>query len=264
MVEGGSTIVQGNLVKLSKAHGLRHQSISINHLIQPLGNSTASDPSLATGNNEKVDPQFTDYIIGVQFKDATEEWIRDDTYLYTARVVTEAIRFKVAVVMKLKGSNDEQVESIRCNLNDIAQNYRLEIETWMDEFIAVPHFGYLMSSIADYSRKSVIRAKILGLIKEKGYVTLEKCEEKNGGILIFVHQRDAADEIYFRIQWSVRFVTKYWSALHFFAIDSVQADEEFVAANETLLQTFCKKGVDKDELEELWNTLCLNIEHHKK
>ena len=82
---------------------------------------------------------------------------------------------------------------------------------------------HFISAISDYSEQSHLRVKILRTLEAQEYISMEKCSENGGGILIYLHPRGVNDKVLFKIQWYLKFINRTWRIEHIFSIDPVQA-----------------------------------------
>jgi len=199
--------------------------------------------------------EITGQVTGITFEDIDRKWLRDNVYMYVAKVVTKTITFNVELTVTFEEENDFKIEAIMCSFIDVHNCYTLEISSWFQKIINIKNFSLLMSALSAYNENSILRSKILRTLELKKYSRIERCTEENGGILIYIHSPANTDENYVIFQWTMKFLDLSWRIEHFFTVKSTDIGMEFSEENRSLLKEFCKVGLTKSNLIELWERL---------
>lgn len=139
----------------------------------------------------------------------------------------------------------------------------LEISPWVLDLTKMKNFSFLMSATSDYSEQRLIRSKILRQLEVEKYGSMRQCNKNNGGILIDVHSPNNTNQVYLKFEWCIRFLKPTWHIEHCFTINPVEKGVEFAEDNHELLNNFCKTGLKKDYLKDLWTKLCSAIDHYE-
>ncbi|XP_018315361.1 uncharacterized protein [Mycetomoellerius zeteki] len=214
--------------------------------------------SLSTKYKAKL-CEITAQVTGITFKDVDRKWLHDDIYVYIAKVITKTISFDIELTVILKNLNDDfKIKNIICYFNkDIHDYYILEISPWFQKITNMKNFSLLMSAFSDYNEKNILRSKILHSLEIQKYANTEQCTQENGGILVYVHSSVDTEKSYVVFQWTIKFLDLTWQIEHFFTVKSTDIGMEFSEENRSLLKEFCKFGLTKNTLVELWEKLCI-------
>ncbi|XP_012276177.1 uncharacterized protein LOC105697435 [Orussus abietinus] len=198
-------------------------------------------------------------IFGITFNDIEKKWLKNNEYLYTARVITKAIKFFLDLKVDLKNKPHFEVTDITCHFVEVNRCYMTEIGPWVQRFTRMNNFPFLMSAISDYSEQNAIRARILQKCQEKNYVSLEESTDIEGGIVAHVHSTKDKKRIYLKLHWYLKFFDNTWRIEHFFSIEPKEP-VDFAESNKELLNSFCQPCLRKNQLEQVWNKLCVELD----
>ncbi|XP_011874647.1 PREDICTED: uncharacterized protein LOC105565783 [Vollenhovia emeryi] len=212
-----------------------------------------SSKSLSTRYKAKL-CEITGQMTGITFKDVDRKWLRDDTYTYTAKMITKTISLNVELIVTLKG-DDFKIEDIMCHFINVPDCYMLEVSPWFQKITIAKNFSLLMSALSDYNENSLLRAKILRNFESNGYFSVEHCTQDTGGMFVYVHSPVNTEKNYAIFQWTMKFLDLTWRIEHFFTVKSTDIGVEFSEKNRSLLKEFCKIGLTKNLLVELWERL---------
>ncbi|KAL0114966.1 hypothetical protein PUN28_010496 [Cardiocondyla obscurior] len=222
-----------------------------------------SPDSLSTRYKAKL-CEISGRITGITFKDVDRKWLHDNTYMYTANVVTKTISFnmEMTITFETPNSYNYKIEDITCHFieRDIQDGYMLEISPWFQKIIKMKNFSFLMSAFSDYNENNIFRSKILHNLESKEYANVEQCTREDGGALIHIHSPLNTERNYVIFQWTLKFLDLSWQIEHFFSVKSTKVELEFAKQNRSLLKEFCKTGLTKKNLIELWDKLCVAVD----
>ncbi|XP_077275174.1 uncharacterized protein LOC143904395 [Temnothorax americanus] len=218
-----------------------------------------SNVSLSTRYKAKL-CEITGQVTGITFENVDRKWLRDDTYMYMAKVVTKTISFNVDVTVTFKDQNEFKIEDIMCHFVNVHDCHMLEISPWFRKITTMKNFSLLMSALSDYNENDILRSKILRNLELKKYSSVERCTRDDGGILVRMHSPVNTDKTYVMCQWTMKFLDLTWRIEHFFTMRSTDIGMEFSEENRSLLKEFCKFGLTKNTLVELWERLCIAID----
>ncbi|XP_011703072.1 PREDICTED: uncharacterized protein LOC105459079 [Wasmannia auropunctata] len=208
--------------------------------------------------------EITGQVTGITFKNVDKKWLRDDVYMYFAKVVTKTISFDVRLTVTFKNLNDFKIKDIMCYFIDVQDCYMLEITSWFQKITKMKNFSLLMSALSDYNENNILRSKILHSLELKKYASTELCTQENGGILVYIHSPIDTEKSYVIFQWTMTFLDLTWQIEHFFTVKSTNTGMEFSEENRSLLKEFCKIGLTKNDLMELWEKLCIAVDEYMR
>ncbi|XP_020279509.1 uncharacterized protein LOC109852617 [Pseudomyrmex gracilis] len=249
-------------LKAQEANG--HQSSNNNFNIKlPSNEYHKSTKSMCNKYKIKLS-EISNQITGIAFENVNKKRLRQDVYLYTAKVVTKAVCFNLELTVVLKKFDSFTIDDITAHFVDIEKGYMLEISPWFQKIAKTKNFSCLMSALSDYNEKTILRSEILNKLESKKYATTEQNKE-NGGVLVYMHSPADTKKHYVTFHWTLKFVKLTWHIEHFFTIISSNIGIEFSKENNLLLKDFCKVDLTKDNLLELWYNLCTAIDaYHGK
>ncbi|XP_014473929.1 PREDICTED: uncharacterized protein LOC106744050 [Dinoponera quadriceps] len=204
--------------------------------------------------------EISSQMTGILFKDVNKKWLHDDTYLYTAKVETKAVSFNLELTVNVKDSDDFKIENLMCYFINIEDCYMLEISPWFEKITRTKKFSLLMSALSDYNDYSIFRSKILHSLESQKYARVEQYTKESGGVLIYICPPVDPKKSYLIFHWSMKFLDLTWHIEHFFIVKSTDIGIEFSEENRLLLKKFCKIGLTKNDLVNLWDDLCTSIE----
>ncbi|XP_029157989.1 uncharacterized protein LOC114930393 [Nylanderia fulva] len=203
-------------------------------------------------------------VTGITFKEVHKRWSQDDTFIYTAKVVTKTISFCLELTVDSMHLDDLKINNIMCHFTDIDNCYLFEIFPWFDKMTKMKNFSLLMSAFSDYNKNHIVRSKIVDNLESKKYATIEENTQENGGILLHMYSPTNTKENYIIFQWTLKFMEPTWRIEHFFTVKSTEIGIKFSEENRTLLKEFCDIGLTKDKLNQLWHRLCSAIDIYAK
>ncbi|XP_071562294.1 uncharacterized protein [Temnothorax nylanderi] len=206
--------------------------------------------------------EITGQVTGITFKNVDRKWLRDDTYMYMAKVITKTISFNVELTVTFKDQNEFKIEDIMCHFINVHDCRMLEISPWFLKITNMKNFSLLMSALSDYNENDILRSKILHNLELKKYSSVEQCTQEDEGILVHMHSPVNTDKNYVICRWTMKFLDLTWRIEHFFTMKSTDIGMEFSEENRSLLKEFCKIGLTKNNLVELWERLCIAIDAH--
>jgi len=247
-----------NRLKDQEENGRQESSINFNITLSS-NNEGEESTSVPTKYKAKL-CEITGQVTGITFKDVNRKWLRNNVYMYIAEVVTKTVSFNVELTVFFKDLNNFQVENIMCYFIDIHDCYILEISPWFQKVTNMKNFSLLMSAFSDYNENNILRSKILRSLELKKYASTEQYSQENGGILVHMHSPGDTEKSYVIFQWTMKFLELTWRIEHFFTIKSTDLGMGFSEENRSLLKEFCKVGLTKDNLVELWDRLCMVID----
>ncbi|XP_024887150.1 uncharacterized protein LOC112464414 [Temnothorax curvispinosus] len=204
--------------------------------------------------------EITGQVTGITFKNVDRKWLRDDTYMYMAKVITKTRSFNVELTVTFKDQHEFKIEDIMCHFINVHDCHMLEISPWFRKITNMKNFSLLMSALSDYNENDILRSKILRNLELKKYSSVEQCTQEDGGILVHMHSPVNTDKNYVICQWTMKFLDLTWRIEHFFTMKSTDIGMEFSEENCSLLKEFCKIGLTKNNLVELWERLCIAID----
>jgi len=204
--------------------------------------------------------EIASQVTGITFKNINKRWLRDNIFIYTAKVITKTISLNLELTVVFMNLDDIKIDNIMCHFTDIDNCYLFEIFPWFEKIISMKNFSLLMSALSDYNENNILRSKILDSLKSKKYATIQQYTQESGGILLHMHSSTNTEENYIIFQWSLKFMELTWHIEHFFTVESTDIGITFSEKNRTLLKEFCKIGLTKDRLVELWDKLCTAID----
>ncbi|XP_032690733.1 uncharacterized protein LOC116853679 isoform X2 [Odontomachus brunneus] len=204
--------------------------------------------------------EISGQVTGIVFKSVNKKWLHDNIYLYTAKVETKAVSFNLELKVFIKGSDDFKIKNIVCYFINVDDCYILEISPWFKKITRTNNFSLLMSALSDYNDYSIFRSNILYSLESERYTKIEQNTEENGGVLVYVHPPADTRKNYLIFHWSMKFLELTWHIEHFFTVKSTHIGVQFSEENRLLLKEFCKIGLTKDGLVDLWDKLCTAIE----
>ncbi|XP_025162271.1 uncharacterized protein LOC105184542 [Harpegnathos saltator] len=203
-------------------------------------------------------------VTGIVFKNVSKKWLRDDIYLYTAKVETKAVSFNLELTVLINSIDDFKIKDIICYFINVEDCYMIEISPWFQQITKTKNFSLLMSALSDYNDYSIFRSKVLHSLEAEKYAKVEQYTEQSGGILVYICSPVDSKKTYLVFHWSITFLELTWHIEHFFTVKSTDIGIEFSKENRSLLKEFCKIGLTKDDLLDLWNKLCIVTETYVK
>ncbi|KYN32625.1 hypothetical protein ALC56_13107 [Trachymyrmex septentrionalis] len=241
----------------------RKESINFNTTLFPDDDDHKLSESLSAKYEAKL-CDITAQVTGITFDNVDRKLLRNDIYIYTAKVITKTISFDIELTVILKYLNDDfKIENITCYFNkNIHDCYILEISPWFKKITNMKNFSLLMSALSDYNAKNIFRSKILHSLEIQKYASSEQCTQENGGILVYVHSSVDTEKSYVIFQWTMKFLDLTWQIEHFFTVKSTDIGMEFSEENRSLLKEFCEFGLTENSLVELWEKLCIAIDNY--
>lgn len=202
--------------------------------------------------------QVSQRVTGIEFKNVEKKWLGNDLYLYTALVETKTIQFYLELTVELKNNSDEEFEvtDITCHFVDQDAYSMAEIQPFVQSITRRKNFSLLMTAVSQYTEYGIVRAKIIRNLETGGYATLQQHPGKKAGLLLHLHPSDKLATVYLKLHWSIAFLETTWHIEHLFSIHPTKHGTRFAEEQKELLVKFCKLGLDKTTLLNLWTELC--------
>lgn len=212
-------------------------------------------------------------VMGITFKDINKKWLHDNTFIYTAEVMTKTFSFNLELTVVFADTHTLdldyfKINHIKCYFTNIDDCYMLEISPWFEKITNMKNFSLLISALSDYIANNNLRSKILTSLKSRKYATVQQYNQENGGILVYIHssknrrKQKKTEENYLIFQWTMKFLELAWHIEHFFIVKPTNIGVKFSEENRTLLKQFCEIGLTKNKLVELWDRLCIAIDNY--
>ncbi|XP_011341076.1 uncharacterized protein LOC105281508 isoform X2 [Ooceraea biroi] len=242
------------------------RQLPINFNIAPSSNDEDHklSESLSTKYKTKL-CEISSQLTGITFQNVNKRWLHDNVYVYVAKVKTKTISFNLELTIVFKDFSDFSIDDIRCYFIDVDDCYMIEISPWFEKIISMKNFSLLMSALSNYNENNILRSKILRNLEGNKYANVEPYTQDTGGILVYVHPSGDTAKNYLIFQWTMKFLELTWHIEHFFTVKSTDIGVRFSEENYSLLKEFCKVGLTRDSLVELWNRLCTAVDaYHAK
>ncbi|KAK0167972.1 hypothetical protein PV327_001818 [Microctonus hyperodae] len=205
--------------------------------------------------------KLTQNAVGFMYNNINKKWIKDSIWLYNVDVSMKSLNFNLDLTVDQKDDNNEIID-IMCHFNEgIDSSLFQEIYPWVLSTTKDKNFSFLMSAFSEYNEKYILRKKILFKLVNKKFVTIKKCTEEEGGLIIYIHSPKSLEKYYAEYLWKLKMNLITKSIDHCFTIDCL--DQDFVDANQNVIEDFCKRGLKRDQLEKLWNDLCFAIDQYE-
>ncbi|XP_011254442.1 uncharacterized protein LOC105250177 [Camponotus floridanus] len=206
-------------------------------------------------------------VMGITFKDINKKWLHNNTFIYTAKVITKTFSFNLELTVVFADTHTLhldyfKIDNIMCYFTNIDDCYMLEISPWFEKITNIKNFPLLISALSDYIANNNLRSKILNSLKSRKYATVQQYTQENGGILVYIHSSMKTEENYLIFQWTMKFLELTWHIEHFFIVKPTNIGIKFSEENRTLLKQFCEIGLTKNKLVELWDRLCIAIDNY--
>ncbi|XP_008559298.1 uncharacterized protein LOC103579634 [Microplitis demolitor] len=216
--------------------------------------------SLSKNNNTKTLGELSSTVAGIVYQNTSKKWLGDNIWQYAAMIELKDLKFKLKVTIDKKSPKNNEIVDITCSFIRTEICYLQEVSPWVLELAKIKNFSFLMSAFSEYGCQCAVRKKILDKLKNKKIVTLESCQDERGGIIAYIHSSKNADKSYAKYLWRTQLNPKTMAINHVFTIEEV--DDGFLNANQQIIENFCKKPLKKEDLEELWNDLCIAIDEY--
>ncbi|KAK0077486.1 hypothetical protein PV325_003912 [Microctonus aethiopoides] len=204
--------------------------------------------------------KLTQNLVGFTYNNINKKWIRDNVWLYNTDVSMKSLNFNLDLTVDQKNDTNEIID-IMCHFEEVDSSLLQEIYPWVLSSSRAKNFSSLMSAFSEYNEKCVVRKKILSKLVNNKFVTVNKCTKEEGGLIIYIHSPKSLEKFYAEYLWKLKMNLITKSIDHSFTIKCL--DQDFMDAHPNLIGDFCKPGLKRDKLENLWNDLCLAIDQYK-
>ncbi|KAL6442300.1 hypothetical protein ACFW04_002509 [Cataglyphis niger] len=249
--------------KLKDIEDNKHQSLINFNITLPSDNEDNKPSKLQSIKYKAKLCEIAGQVTGIRFKDVYKKWLRNNIFIYSAKVETKTISFNLELTVSMN-SNEFTIDNIMCYFTDIDDCYMLEISPWFEKITSIKNFSLLMSALSDYNENNIFRSKILNSLEKNKYASIEQCTQENGGILLHIHSSANTKENYIIFQWTMKFFELTWHIEHFFTVKPTDIGIKFSEENQTLLKEFCEINLKNNKLVGLWNRLCIAIDNYAK
>ncbi|XP_070163246.1 uncharacterized protein [Polyergus mexicanus] len=249
--------------KLKDIEDNKHQPLINFNITLPSDNEDYKPSKLQSIKYKAKLCEIAGQVTGITFKDVNKKWLRNNIFIYSAKVITKTIslNLELRVFMDL---DEFKIDNIKCYFTDIDDCYILEISPWFEKITSIKNFSLLMSALSDYNENNIFRSKILDNLETKKYASIQQCFEEDGGILLHIHSSTNTKENYIIFQWTMKFLEVTWHIEHFFTVKPTDRGIKFSKENRILLKEFCEINLTKDKLVGLWDRLCIAIDNYAK
>ncbi|KAM0724628.1 hypothetical protein ACS0PU_009709 [Formica fusca] len=249
--------------KLKDIEDNKHQPLINFNITLPSDNEDHKPSKLQSIKYKAKLCEIAGQVTGITFKDVNKKWLRNNIFIYSAKVITKTIslNLELTVFMDL---DEFKIDNIMCYFTDIDDCYMLEISPWFEKITSIKNFSLLMSALSDYNENNIFRSKILNSLATKKYASIQQCFQEDGGILLHIHSSTNTKENYVIFRWTMKFLEVTWHIEHFFTVKPTDRGIKFSEENRILLKEFCEINLTKDKLVGLWDRLCIAIDNYAK